>query len=89
MNFVHSDLGQLTVRSIVVVELDTAAIVKLMDDSNFRAYQRGQQHRFFGGQAKRSPVRLSVPATGHWHLALDLGGATGTIRSSVRVVPPA
>ena len=86
MNFIHSDLGILPARSVVVVVLDTAANVKLLDEVNFSAYQRGQNHHFYGGQAVRSPVRLSVPDSRHWHLTLDLGGASGNIRYSIRVV---
>jgi hypothetical protein len=88
MNFLHSDLGVLPASSIVVVELDKAANVKLLDEVNFSAYQRGQRHHFFGGQAKRSPVRLAVPESRHWHLALDLGGVSGNIRYSIQVVRP-
>jgi hypothetical protein len=87
MNFVHSDLGVLSAGSVVVVNLDTAANVRLLDETNFRAYQQGQQHRFYGGQARRSPLRIQVPASGHWHVALDLGGASGSIRSSITVIP--
>jgi hypothetical protein len=88
MSFVHSDLGVLPARSVVVVELDTAANVKLLDEANFSAYQSGRQHRYFGGQARRSPVRIPVPESRHWHLTLDLGGASGNIRYSIGVIRP-
>ena len=88
MNFIHSDLGVLPARSIVVVELDTSANVKLLDDVNFSAYQSGRAHQFYGGQARQSPIRLVVPENRHWHLTLDLGGASGTIRHSIRVIEP-
>ena len=88
MNFIHSDLGVLPAHSVVVVELDTAANVRLLDEVNFSAFQQGRDHRCVGGQAKQSPVRLPVPNAGHWHLTLDLGGAAGTIRHSVRVIRP-
>ena len=37
--------------------------------------------------AKKSPVRLKVPHAGHWHVAVDLGGYAGQIRSSAQVLP--
>ncbi|WP_315803018.1 DUF1883 domain-containing protein [Bradyrhizobium sp. SZCCHNS3002] len=85
MNFIHNDLGYLTGGQVVEVSLDHVANVRLMDASNFHSYQRGDQHRYFGGEARRSPVRLRVPQSGHWHVAIDLGGRAGTIRAGVRV----
>lgn len=86
MNFLHNDLGFLDGNEVVEVSLDTAANVKLMDSSNFQHYRAGRPHRYYGGQAVRSPVRLSVPSSGHWHVAIDLGGRGGSIRSAVRVI---
>jgi hypothetical protein len=85
VNFVHNDLGWLQAGQVVEVTLANAANVRLMDQGNFSNYRRGGQHRYYGGHAQRSPVRLQVPNSGHWHVAIDLGGHSGTIRSSVRV----
>ncbi len=73
---------------MVEIEVDTAANVFLVDSSNFSAYRNGRQYRYYGGQARRSPVRLAVPRTGHWYLVLDLGGYPGSIRhSNPRILP--
>jgi len=85
MNFIHNDLGYLNGGEVVEVSLDHAANVRLMDASNFQSYRQGRQHRYFGGEARQSPVRLQVPQSGHWHVAIDLGGRSGTIRAGVRV----
>jgi hypothetical protein len=58
-----------------------------MDSSNFSSYKNGRQHRFVGGLAKRSPVRLSIPSSGHWHVAVDMQGLRGSTRASIRVLP--
>jgi len=88
MNFRHYDLGQLKGGEIVEVMLSgTAANVRLMDSSNFSSYKRGRRHTCYGGQAKRSPVRISVPRSGHWHIAIDFGGHRGKVRSAVKVLP--
>lgn len=83
--FVKYDLGSLDGGELVTVELRERANVLLMDTSNLRSYESGQRYRFIGGQALRSPVRLRVPNSGHWFVVLDLGGASGTIHSSVSV----
>lgn len=89
MNFTHYDLGHLKRGSVVVVTLSgNAANVRLLDSSNFSSYQRGTQHRYIGGLAKQSPVRLGVPNDGRWHVTVDLMGLVGNVRSSVAVEPP-
>lgn len=90
MQHVKYDLGRLERGSTVVVTLGSQANVQLMDASNYRVYaaSRRGQYRYTGGLAKRSPVRLAVPSSGHWFVAIDLGGYAGQIRSSVDVVPP-
>ncbi|MFB9268010.1 DUF1883 domain-containing protein [Bradyrhizobium erythrophlei] len=58
-----------------------------MDAINVHSYQRDGQHRYFGGEVRRSPFRLRVPQSGYWHVTIDLGGRSGTIRAGVRVFP--
>ena len=71
---------------MVEVTLDQQANVKLLDDINYRYYQRGERHTYYGGLAKKSPVHLRPPHSGHWHLAIDFGGYSGTVAASVRVI---
>jgi hypothetical protein len=68
------------------VTLDNKANVRLLDDANFSRYQRGEQHRYHGGYAQVSPVRLKPPHAGHWHVVIDFGGLAGKVRASVAVV---
>jgi hypothetical protein len=86
MQYLHNDLGLRSAGDLVEVTLDRAANVKLMDGSNFSSYRSGRKHQYYGGQATQSPVRLSVPHSGHWHLAIDLGGYGGSVRAGVRVL---
>lgn len=85
---VKYDLGQLKRGSTVVVTLNKQANVLLLDRSNYSSYVSGRQHRYFGGLMTRSPARIPVPSDGHWFIAVDLGGGSGTIRSGVSVEPP-
>ncbi len=90
MNFTKYDLGHLKQGERVQVTLaGSAANVRLMDSSNFSSYKSGRQHRYYGGLAKKSPVILGVPHSGHWYVTIDMQGLRGSVRSSVRVLPSA
>lgn len=74
--------------STVVVTLNTAANVRLMDGTNFNAYKNGRRHRYIGGLVRTSPYKISVPHTGTWYLTIDLVGLRATsIRHSASVEP--
>lgn len=86
--FLHTDLGHRQRGDVVEVTLSgSAANVRLLDSSNFQRYRQGRDHRYHGGLAQRSPVRLGIPSSGTWHLVVDMQGLRGTTRSSVRVIP--
>ncbi len=85
MNYLHYDL-HLEVGEAIDVTLDKQANVRLLDESNYQKYKRGDKHSYHGGLAKRSPVHLKPPRAGHWHLVVDLGGYSGQVRASVKKV---
>lgn len=88
MKFQHYDLGHREAGEIVQINLSgTEANVQLMDSSNFSSYRAGRRYQYIGGHTTRSPVRLQIPRSGYWHVAIDLGGYAGTIKSSVNVLP--
>ena len=90
MKFQHYDLGYHKRGEVIEVALSgNAANVRLMDGSNFSSYKGGRRHRYYGGLAKKSPVRLQIPSAGHWHVAVDLQGLGGSVRTSIRVLPQA
>jgi hypothetical protein len=85
--FTHYPLGELAGGETVEVTLaGSAANVLLLDDPNFHAYRSGRQYRYHGGHVTRSPFRVRVPRAGRWHVAIDLGGFGGNVRSAVRVL---
>lgn len=69
--------------------MTSGANVRLMDSSNFNNYKNGRKHKYYGGLAKRSPVQIAVPNSGHWYVAIDMQGLRGSTNASVRVVPGA
>ncbi len=85
MNFLHYEFD-LATDDVVEVTLDKQANVRLLDDLNYNSFRNGQQHRYHGGLAKSSPVLLTAPHAGHWHVVVDLGGYPGTVRASARVL---
>ena len=88
MKFNYYDLGQLKRGEIVEVTLQgNAANVRLMDYSNFQNYKNGRRHKYYGGLAKSSPVRLQVPNSGRWFITVDMQGLRGSVRTSVRILP--
>ena len=90
MKFNHYNLGHLSSGAVAEISLQgSAANVRLMDTSNFNNYKAGRQHRYYGGLAQASPVRLTVPRAGTWHVTVDMQGLQGTTRSSLRVIPAA
>jgi Domain of unknown function (DUF1883) len=67
MNFNYWDLGQQSAGTFVQITLSgDAANVRLLDSANYSAFKAGRSARGVGGYAKRSPVRLQIPNSGHW-----------------------
>lgn len=55
----------------VDVELDYASDVFLVDESNFRRFQRGDRFQYYGGHYDYSPVTITVKGIGRWYLIVD------------------
>jgi hypothetical protein len=85
MEFLHEKFD-LELGDVVEVSLDARANVMLLDPQNFANYQGGVSYRYYGGHAEKSPVRLSPPRAGRWHVVVNLGGYAGRVRASVRIL---
>jgi uncharacterized protein DUF1883 len=83
------DLHERQAGDRVVVNLRGAAHanVLLVDERNFWRYRGGLPFEHLGGVCHRSPVEFSVPRSGHWYVAMDLGGRPGRVRGAVKVIP--
>jgi hypothetical protein len=86
MNFLHYEVELGSKDSVKVILTGNAANVLLLDESNFRNYQSGQQYQYFGGHYTRSPAILRPPNAGHWHVVVNLGGGAGSVNAVVQVV---
>ncbi len=85
MRFLHWDFRG-GPENVVQVELDHAANVILLDETNFSAFRRGSRYRYFGGYYKQTPVRLVPPHEGIWHVVVHLGGYAGRVNSSMALI---
>ena len=85
MNYLHTEFWGGS-EAVALVTLEGQANVLLLDDTNYSAYRCGRSYQYYGGWATRSPVRLSPPHHGRWHVVVDIGGYAGTVRAGVRVI---
>ncbi len=88
MKFFYTDVGSRQAGDVVEVTLSSVANVRLMDTLNFNNYKNGMKHIYTGGLARQSPIRLTVPTAGHWHVAIDINGIQGSsgLKAGVKVV---
>ena len=87
-NYKRYDLGHQIRGTVVEVVLSCINNIRLMDDDNFNLYTESKDCKFFGGRAEKSPVRLVIPKTGHWHVVVDKTGFQALANSNVRAIPP-
>jgi Domain of unknown function (DUF1883) len=88
-SYTHYDLDMQRAGTVVEITLSAIANVRLMTHGNFDLFRNVRQHKFHGGVAKQSPVRLKIPESGHWHVVVDMEGHPGKAQSAIKVVPHA
>ena len=84
--FRHYDLKLLRAGSVIEVTLNAVNNVKLMTPANLQRFTELLDYKFMGGTAKRSPIRFSIPESGHWHLVVDAEGHANLAESSVTMI---
>lgn len=84
LNFLHFE-EWMEPGDTAVVSLGSQARVMLLDEQSFTAYRQGRAGRFHGGWATRSPVHLSPPCQGNWHVVVDLAGRSGRVSADVQL----
>ena len=81
------DLGWLKRATVVRVELDVMANVRLMTKANIDAYQKRIAYRMIGGVATQRPFDITVPIDGHWYVAVDTEGLNARrFRAEITIV---
>ena len=84
----HYDLGAQRAGAVVEVVLSAINNVRLMDERNYRLYAASQPYKFLGGLTVKTPVKLTVPSAGQWHLVVDREGLAKLANSNVRTIQP-
>ncbi len=86
MEYLHKEF-ELGEGDVVEVTLaGNAANVLLLDDANFQNYLQGKHYDYEGAYVRTSPFRMQAPHPGRWHLIVNLGGGTGRVQASGRVI---
>ena len=85
--YTHYDLQDIREGVVIEITLSAVANVRLMTHADFDLFKNARQHKFLGGVAKKSPIRLTIPKNAHWHVIIDMEGHSGKVESSIRVVP--
>lgn len=86
--YTHYDLGMLREGTIIEVTLSAVNNVRLMSGINFQRFTEVLDFKYIGGIARKSPVRMTIPETSHWHVIVDMEGHHGLADSSVKMVQP-
>ncbi|MQB05998.1 DUF1883 domain-containing protein [Agrobacterium tumefaciens] len=86
-HFTHYDLKELRAGTTIEVSLSAVNNVRLMTGANFQRFTELLDFKYLGGVAKKSPIRISIPETLHWHLVIDAEGHSGLAESSVKMLP--
>ena len=85
--YTHYDLKELRAGTIIEVSLSAINNVRLMTGANFQRFTELLDFKYLGGVAKKSPIRIAIPETMHWHLVIDADGHNGRAESSVKMLP--
>ncbi|KXG86114.1 DUF1883 domain-containing protein [Agrobacterium bohemicum] len=86
--FTHYDLKELRTGAIIEVSLNAVNNVRLMTSGNYQRFTEMLDFKYLGGVAKKSPVRVTIPETSHWHLIVDCEGHHTLAESAVKMLPP-
>lgn len=82
MRFVH-DRAYLNAGDAVVVQCSHQCNVRVMEDTDFQNYKRFRSHNYVGGHYRMLPVKITVPHSGYWNTAVDLGGGHAAFRCKI------
>ena len=63
------------------------ASVRLLDTLNYYKYSAGKKYTETAGASRQSPLKLTPPYKGQWHVVVDLGSGGGSLKARVDVIP--
>ncbi|WP_026766452.1 DUF1883 domain-containing protein [Selenomonas ruminantium] len=86
MKFLYYDLGYIGSNRKVEVNIDKTANVILVDANNFSKYKRGHSFQYIGGNMQPGSCTLVTNMSAHWYVVVDLGGRSGEVHASCRIL---
>ena len=88
MSYFKHHLGQCSKGVIVEVILSGLSYVRLIDTKNFHRYRLGRSFDYWGGIARKSPLRFWIPENGRYFVIVDTNGIGGKVEASVQTFQP-
>lgn len=85
MKYTYKD-GNFRKGDILIITVDRKVNIYLLDNINFQKYKNGNSFEYFSSGSNSSPYSITVPRTDHWYIVLDLGGGTGILNYSIKVI---
>ena len=84
--FTHYVLKEQRAGTVIEITLGAVANVRLMTSPNYQRFTEVLDFRYVGGVARKSPIRVPIPDSGHWHLVVDMESHHGLAESSVKII---
>lgn len=81
-------LGQCSKGAIIEVTISMPAYIRLVDTRNFHRYRLGRSFDYWGGIARKSPLRFKIPEDGRYCVIVDTNGIGGKVKASVQIFQP-
>lgn len=88
MNHLHKR-ERLEKGDVVEVNCSHQCHIRLLDDTNYRAYKSGRPCKQYGDFYRKLPARIAAPHSGYWNIVIDLGGGTAQVRHSIQIIKAA
>lgn len=85
-DYLHYDLSVIGERETILVNLQSQAYVRLLDQTNYYNYINSRPYNYYGGLVTVNPYKIKPPNSAHWHLIIDLGGSAGHIKAQVQIL---
>jgi len=85
MKYTYKD-GNFRKGDILIIAVDRSVNIYLVDSINFQHYKNGNSFECYTSKSASSPYSITVPRSGHWYIVLDLGGGSGILNYSIKVL---
>ena len=88
MSYYKHHLGQCSKGVIIEVTISGTAYIRLVDTKNFHRYRLCRSFDYWGGIARKSPLRFRIPENGRYFVLVDTNGIGGKVNASVQTFQP-